>query len=45
MSTYDYEYERRRTLLPEERVMLDLLDSSDDDELYRFFRIIADVIH
>ena len=44
MSTYDYEYERRRTLPPEERIELDVLDSNDDDELYRFFRIIADII-
>lgn len=44
MTTYDYEYERQRTLSPEERVLLDVMDSNDDDEVYRLFRIIADVI-
>jgi hypothetical protein len=44
MTVYEHEYERRRTLPIEERLVLDVMDSTDDDELYGFFRIISDVM-
>jgi hypothetical protein len=44
MTMYEYEYERRRTLPIEERLVLDVMDSTDDDELYRFFRTLSDVM-